>query len=292
MVRNMLKRFGMPGVVLLVTAAVVTVRQFREVSLAEVLVAAVIAAALRAGLGFGVLSEATFRGIVRQDMTWEVYRQQAWEPSQADMAAEAEQMRRVDARVTAFADEYGMERISLAVAGAHLGWWGAAESIRPDRAHAHIELGHFWFFPEGLTSLPHIVEHELAHIQRRDTRTHEVTAACAVALTVLWAGLLPYAYAAVAIAATALAVTACSWWAELACDTIAARQCGRPAALAALSYMLGEAQALPGWARLLHTATMLRSHPPTRLRLWWVRRIPSVPASLGEAPTAGWGIGC
>ncbi|OIJ94435.1 hypothetical protein BIV25_22810 [Streptomyces sp. MUSC 14] len=87
-----------------------------------------------------------------------------WEPHEAAMAAEAEQIRKAEARVTDFATEHGTERITLAVAGARIGCWDAAESVCSFGALGHIELGHFWFFPEGVASLPHIVEHELAHM--------------------------------------------------------------------------------------------------------------------------------
>ncbi|MFJ8677601.1 hypothetical protein [Streptomyces sp. NPDC093589] len=154
-----------------------------------------------------------------------------------------------------------------------------AGSTRSSKAYGHIELGHFWFFPEGLPSLPHIVEHELAQLQRNDSRTYVIAAAASNAFTVACAGLLPLPYAAAAITALLLACPALSWWSELACDTIAARQCGRTAAVTALTHLLDEVRALPPLARLLHTGTMLRSHPPFRLRRWWVRKAPAVPIS-------------
>lgn len=46
-------------------------------------------------------------------MTWDVYRDRVWKPHEAELAAEAERMRRVEARVTDFAAVHGLQPITL-----------------------------------------------------------------------------------------------------------------------------------------------------------------------------------
>jgi hypothetical protein len=222
----------------------------------------------------------------RQHTTWDVYRDRVWEPHEAELAAEAEQMRRVEARVTDFAAAHGLERISLAVAGARIGWVGAAHSTRSSRTRGHIELGHFWFFPEGVASLPHIVEHELAHIQRNDSARSALWGSAVAAGSVACAGLMPLPYAAGAVVALFALRAAVGWWTELACDTIAARRCGRPAGVRAVTHFLDSRRALPARLRYVAMVAGLRSHPPLLLRRWWIRHAPALPGTSETAPTA------
>lgn len=162
-------RWGRIGVAAIITAVMAAAQYRGTASLALVLVCALVAGGLYAGLEFTDLGSLTFEGMWRQQMTWDVYRDRVWEPHEADMAAQTEQMRRVEARAADFAAAHSLNRITLAVAGAGIGWIGTAPSARSSKTFGHIELGHFWFFPEGVASLPHIVEHELAHIQRHDS---------------------------------------------------------------------------------------------------------------------------
>ncbi|MDF3141804.1 MULTISPECIES: hypothetical protein [unclassified Streptomyces] len=264
-------RLGGIGVAVVFTIVMAVANYAGDPSAGQVLVAVVFAGGLRAAVGFSALGNMGITGLWRQQMTWDVYRDRVWKPHEAALAAEADQMRKVDARVTTFATEHGMERITLAVAGARLGWWGAAESVRSSRTLGHIELGHFWFFPEGAASLPHIVEHELAHIQRNDSRTFVLMASAGAMSSVACAGLLALPHAAAGITVLFAVCTATSWWAELACDRIAARRCGRSVAVSALTHFLDDSRALPAPTRLVSTAIALRSHPPFRLRRWWIQ---------------------
>lgn len=286
----MLGRWGGAGVATVITVVIAGARHQGNAFLVLVLVSVLVAGGLYAGLWFTALGNSGLTNLWRQQMTWDVYRDRVWDSHEAELAAEAEQMRRVEARVTDFAATHGLDHISLAVTGARLGWADAAHSLRSSKTRGHIELGHFWFFPEGVACLPHIVEHELAHIQRNCA--HRVIRASAVAAgSVACAGLLPLPYAAATIAVLFATLTAVGWWTELACDTIAARRCGRPAAIRAVTYLLDNRRAMP--ARLRHTSMLvgLRSHPPLLLRRWWIRHAPALPATDATAPTASWNIG-
>lgn len=284
-------RRGAVTVATVITGAVAVSHSRGHASLLLVLVSALLTGGFYAGLEFTALGNLGFTGLWRQQMTWDVYRDRSWEPQEAELAAEAEQMRRVEARIADFAATHGMQRITLAVTGVRLGWVGAARSARSSKTLGHIELGHFWFFPEGVASLPHIVEHELAHIRRNDSVRSVLWASAVVAGSVACAGLLPLPYAAMAIAALFAIHTAVSWWAELACDTIAARQCGRPAALRAVTQFLNDRQALPARLRYVSMVLALRSHPPLLLRRWWIRHAPTLPATTAAAPIASWDVG-
>lgn len=275
-----------------VATAVVGVAQYRDnASVVLVLFSALLAGGLYAGLGLTAMRELEFTHLWRQQMTWEMYRDRAWEPYEADMGAQVDQMRKVEARVADFAAAHSMYRITLAVTGARIGWADDANSARTSRTVGHIELGHFWFFPEGRAALAYMVEHELAHIQRNDS-VHHVFLTSGIAMsTVVCAGLLPLPDAAVTIAVLLGVRSAIGWWKELACDTIAARQCGRPAAVRALTHNLDERRAQPVRQRYLSAASGLRSHPPLLLRRWWIRHAPALPATDAAAPTALWNIG-
>ncbi|MGW6706859.1 hypothetical protein ACWGDE_18470 [Streptomyces sp. NPDC054956] len=283
--------WGRAGLTAVVTA-VVGVAQYRgNASLALVLMSALIVGGVYAGLGLTALGQLGFSHLWRQQMTWEMYRDRAWEPHEADMEAQVQQMRKVEARVADFVAAHGMDRITLAVTGAGIGWAGAAQSARTSRTLGHIELGLIWFFPEGRAALAYIVEHELAHIERNDSIHHVLLTSGIAVSTVACAGLLPLPYAAATIAVLLAARSVVGWWSELACDTIAARQCGRPATVRALTHRLNERRAQPVRLRYLSAAGGLRSHPPLLLRRWWIRIAPTLPATDAAAPTASWNIG-
>ncbi|MFC8013741.1 hypothetical protein [Streptomyces cinereoruber] len=279
------------GVVAAVITVMATAHGRGHASLLLALVSATVTGAFYAGLQFTALGNSGLTGMWRQQMTWDVYRDRTWELHETELAAEAEQMRRVEARVADFAATYGLRRITLAVTGTRFGWAGAARSIRSSQTLGHIELGHFWFFPEGAASLPHIVEHELAHIRRNDSVRSVLWASVVAAGSVACAGLLPLPYAAAAIAVLFIVRPAAGWWAELACDTFAARQCGRTAALRVVTQFLDDRRALPPRHRYVSMAVALRSHPPLLLRRWWIRHAPALPAMEEAASIASWGLG-
>ncbi|MFG3002033.1 hypothetical protein [Streptomyces sp. NPDC048340] len=283
--------WGRLGIAILMTSLVGVAHHRGNATLTLVLLSALVTGGLYAGLGFTARGDFKFTGLWRQQMTWEAYRDQVWEPHEAEMAAEVEQMRKAEARVADFAAAHGLDRITLAVTGAGLGWIDDAGSVRISKTLGHIELGHLWFFPEGIANLPHIVEHELAHIQRNDSMRHILWTSGTAATSVAGAGLLPFPDAAVAITAVFALRTAAGWWRELACDTIAARRCGRPAAVRALTHLLDNRRTLPARLRYASMLAGLRSHPPHLLRCWWIRHAPALPVTDSAAPTASWNIG-
>ncbi|KND39782.1 hypothetical protein IQ64_36630 [Streptomyces stelliscabiei] len=105
-------------------------------SLVFVLISALVTGGLHAGLGFTALGNSRLTRLWRQQMTWDVYRDRAWEPHEAELAAEVERMRRVEARAADFAATHGLQRITLAVTGARLGWAGTARSARTSKTLA------------------------------------------------------------------------------------------------------------------------------------------------------------
>ncbi|MFJ7209481.1 hypothetical protein ACIQWR_38870 [Streptomyces sp. NPDC098789] len=283
--------WGAAGFTAFITTVVGVAHYRGTATVVFVLMCALVAGGLYAGLGLTAMGELGFIHLWRQQMTWEMYRDRAWEPHEADMEAQVEQMRKVEARVAAFVAAHDMHRITLAVTGARIGWAGDANSARTSKTLGHIELGLIWFFPEGQPALAYIVEHELAHIQRNDS-VHQLFLTSGVAVsTVACTGLLPFPYAAMTIALLFAARSAVGWWKELACDTIAARQCGRPATVRALTLHLDERRAKPKRLRYLSAVRGLRSHPPLLLRHWWIRHAPALPATDAAAPTALWNIG-
>jgi hypothetical protein len=126
-------RWGGAGIATAITAVMAVVITGGHTSLVLFLVSVLITGGLYAGLGFTALGNSGLTGLWRQQMTWDVYRDREWEPHEAELAAEAEQMSRVEARVTPFAAAHGLERITLAVTGARLGWADAAHSARSSK---------------------------------------------------------------------------------------------------------------------------------------------------------------
>ncbi|MGW7369457.1 hypothetical protein ACWGI8_40080 [Streptomyces sp. NPDC054841] len=137
-----------------------------------------------------------------------------------------------------------------------------------------MALGHIWLEPERNAAMPYILEHELAHLRRQDSRSRLIGGTIGVLLASLCAGLLPLVEAAVALAGLGAAWVAYRWWGELACDRAAARHCGRQTALACWRQELDGERMIPLLPRLFFSFLALRSHPPTRLRLWLSRWAP------------------
>ncbi|NEB75835.1 hypothetical protein G3I40_11440 [Streptomyces sp. SID14478] len=117
------------------------------------------------------------------------------------------------------------------------------------------------------------MEHELADIERGDSRTFVIMAPLQAGLIVASAVLPSLPYAEAAILTVLAACTAWPWWAELACGSAAARRCGRATSATALSQLLA-GQGMPLLTRLLQLSATLRTHPPLRLRRSWTRTVP------------------
>ncbi|MFC8013953.1 M48 family metalloprotease [Streptomyces cinereoruber] len=80
-----------------------------------------------------------------------------------------------------------------------------------------------------MTTPPAVLEHELAHLQRRDTGKRIAVETAAVTMVVLASGLLPLPAFVLTTAIAGTLTVLYSWWGELACDLAAARVCGRTA---------------------------------------------------------------
>ncbi|WP_370424257.1 hypothetical protein AB8O64_36495 (plasmid) [Streptomyces sp. QH1-20] len=275
---TLLYRYWVEGMTVAVGCVLAALRWWTEPRAAGVIMLAVVVGVLRAWSGFSGLGNTVWAGSVGQDMTWRTYR----DPDVAvakdrirdkDSEFLISQMRRVEERVEAFAGETGMERISLSVAGGRIGTWNAASSVRFGR-RGHVTLGHIWLWPERNAVMPYILEHELAHLRRRDSHTRTAAAVLGVVLMVLCTALLPLDRATAALAGLGVLRVAYLWWSELACDRAAARRCGREMAVASWQQELEDARLVPPVRRLFFAFLALRSHPPLRLRLWLSRLAP------------------
>jgi hypothetical protein len=179
----------------------------------------------------------------------------------------AERMRQPEQHVRTFAGRHGLQRIWIALPSKPRNAFGEARSIRHDSERI-LWLGHRWFHPRHL---PAVLEHELAHLLRHDTRKRLIAETGALTTTALAAGLLPLT-TAVGTALTAwLAVIATRWWGELACDAHAIRTCGRTLVATMWDTDPADAQAAPTAPRTWNTVRFLHLHPPLRLRRWFAR---------------------
>ncbi|MFE7115957.1 M48 family metalloprotease [Streptomyces sp. NPDC057654] len=226
-------------------------------------------------------SRAVDVGLMAQHMTWDGYvRPLAVSPDEPDhIVALAARMRQTEEYVQAFAAGHGLERVSIAVAGHRLGQVRDASSLRHGN-RAHLWLGHRWFTPDATAHLPVLLEHELAHVRRRDNRKRLIGETSAVTVTVGAAGMLPLPSLAFVAGGIVVLLSMSLWWDELACDTAAVRACGRPAAAALWAVELDEARTQPLLRRAGEALLALRTHPPLRLRRRWARLVP-----LGHAAT-------
>ncbi|MBH1937852.1 hypothetical protein I5Q34_26880 [Streptomyces sp. AV19] len=284
---TLLYRYSVQGMTVALGCVLAALRWWTEPRAAGVIMLAVVAGGLRVWSGLSGLGNTVWAGAVGQDMTWRAYR----DPDMAvtndgtrdeDSELLISQMRRVEERVEAFAGESGMERISLSAAGGRIGTWNAASSVRFGR-RGHVTLGHVWLRPERNAVMPYTLEHELAHLRRRDSHARLAAASVGVVLMVLCTGLLPLGRAAAALAGLGVLWVAYLWWSELACDRAAARRCGREMAVASWRQELGDARRVPPVRRLFFAFLALRSHPPLRLRLWLSHLAP--PAEDPNSPT-------
>lgn len=92
---------------------------------------------------------------------------------------------------------------------------------------AHLWIGRHWFHPHHTHHLAAVLEHELAHVRRRDTLTQRVAETAALVACALAAGLLSIpAFALTALCAW-MTTMVFNWWSELPCDVAAVQARGR-----------------------------------------------------------------
>ncbi|MGT2530683.1 hypothetical protein ACU4GG_29125 [Streptomyces nojiriensis] len=150
-------------------------------------------------------------GYLAQFTTWDLYVRPhtPHEEPTGLYTALAQRMRQTDQHVTAYANDIGLDRISIGLPRPRDAF-ADARSARHRHA-GHLWLGARWFHPDYAHHLPPVLEHELAHIRRYDTRGHLVAESCAVAVSILGAELLPLAAASLTVLTALLATRAFRW---------------------------------------------------------------------------------
>lgn len=223
-------------------------------------------------------------GSIVQALTWDIHTKRQPAPSDSELYRElAVRMRQTGQHVRAVVGSHGLEHITLATSSEPSGY-GDARSTR-HRARGHLWLGMRWFMPKHTRHLPAVLEHELAHLARRDTGKRLVAETAAVTATALAAGLLPPGPFAATALVTWLLTTLYRWWVEIACDLHAVRACGREAVADMWRADLALDRARPRDSRIRGTLRALRTHPPLRLRVFCAMRLPvSTPLASAAHP--------
>ena len=241
---------------------------------AVALYGALLAAGIWAWEGHYLADRAVSGGQLAKLATWDLYVHPYTPPNDDEglYMALAQRMRLTDQHVGAFAGRHGLKAISIALPRGPDAF-GEARSVRHGDC-GHLWLGMCWFHPRYTHHLPAVLEHELAHLRRRDTRKRLVAETSAVAAVGLAAGLLSLPSAALTAVTVWLGVGAVHWWSELACDAAAVRVCGRLPVAAMWSADLAEERTMPWASRTRQTLRALYRHPPLRLRRWFARRAP------------------
>ncbi|MEW2493762.1 hypothetical protein AB0942_09465 [Streptomyces nodosus] len=240
---------------------------------------AIISGALWAWHGHHTSDRAISSGLFAQTLTWDCFVRPHRAPTDppALYLPMAARMRQTEHYVRAFAARQGLKRISLALPGDRHSL-SDARSTRHGR-RGHLWLGAHWFHPEHTQHLPPVLEHELAHVRRCDTRTRLGVETIAVVAVTLASGLLPFwAFSATALT-TWLITAVLHWWAELACDAAAVRACGRTGVAAMWSADIAAERRTSLTARAWNFTRTGHLHPPLRLRRWFALHAPLHPSA-------------
>ncbi|WP_331732370.1 hypothetical protein OG613_47885 (plasmid) [Streptomyces sp. NBC_00015] len=236
--------------------------------------AALITGALWAWHGHHTSDRAVSSGFFAQALTWDPFVRPHKAPLDppALYRPMAARMQQTEHYVRAYAARHGLERISLALPGDRHSFKDARATHHGRRGH--LWLGAHWFHPEHTQHLPPVLEHELAHIRRRDTRTRLAVETCALAIVALASGLLPaWTSAATAVGAWTISA-ALHWWTELACDIAAIRACGRTSVAAMWTADIADERRTTLTARAWNAIRTGHLHPPLRLRRWFALHAP------------------
>ncbi|MFI0813530.1 hypothetical protein [Streptomyces echinatus] len=246
--------------------------------------------------GHHTSDRATSSGSFAQALTWDSFVRPAKVPDQptALYLAMAARMRQTEHYVRAFAAQHGLERISLALPGDRHSFKDARATGHGRRGH--LWLGAHWFHPQHTHLLPPVLEHELAHLRRRDTRTRRVIETSALVGVTLAAGLLTtWAFTATALVAWT-GTAALHWWTELACDAAAVRACGRTRVAAMWTADIADEHTTSLNARAWTFIRAGHRHPPLRLRRWFALHAPlrpsDTPHPLSALPGAPYETPC
>jgi len=240
---------------------------------------ALISGALWAWHGHHTSDRAVSSGFFAQALTWDSFVRPHRAPIDPPTLylPMAQRMRQTEHYVRAFAAQHGLKRISLALPGDRHSFTDA-RSTRHGR-RGHLWLGAHWFHPQHTQHLPPVLEHELAHLRRRDTRTRLAVETCALVTVTLASGLLPF-WAFTATALTAWTITAAlHWWAELACDAAAVHACGRTRVAAMWTADIADERTTSLTARAWNFTRTGHLHPPLRLRRCFALHAPLRPSA-------------
>jgi hypothetical protein len=222
-------------------------------------------------------------GQMVQALTWDIHVDRPTEPSDDDWYRQvASRMRQTGEHVRRSAARLGLERITLATSSTPARY-SEASSTRQGSS-GHVWLGMRWFHEAHTHHLPAVLEHELAHLRRRDSTKRLIAESSCLMATALAAGLLPLStFALLAMGACLfLALALYRWWVELACDMHAVRACGRQAVTDMWRAELNLDRSRPRASKAWATLGALRTHPPLRLRIIWAERVP-----LPKSPVTG-----
>jgi Zn-dependent protease with chaperone function len=205
--------------------------------------------------------------------TWASVQQAQDEPDASSCrGAEIRRMRTIDEYLSTIAQQHRLQQLTVAVVDRwdQRGHPKEAASIRQGR-RAHIWLGSSWLAPEDADHLPVLIEHELGHVLRHDNQSILAVQATGILFVVLAAAWLPFSVAVLVAAVLWLLHTAWCWWKELACDARAVRVCGPDAVIALWAHAIALQVSSPRPVRLWKGLRSARSHPPSRVRIWWAR---------------------
>jgi hypothetical protein len=241
---------------------------------AVALYGALLAAGVWAWHGRYTSDRAVSGGYLAKLATWDLYVHPRTPLKDDDglYTALAQRMRQTDRHVRAFAAQHGLELISIALPTKREAFGDARSTRHGNRGH--LWLGTRWFHPRHTHHLPAVLEHELGHLRRRDTRKRLVAETIAVEAAALAAGLLSLPAFALTAWTAWLGIGAVHWWSELACDAAAVRACGRSPVAAMWSADLAEERTMPWASRTRNALRALHRHPPLRLRRWFARHAP------------------
>ncbi|WP_327411296.1 hypothetical protein OG458_41920 (plasmid) [Streptomyces sp. NBC_01281] len=238
--------------------------------------------------GYRTSENAVSSGLMAEALTWNPHLRPRRAPSDASphYLFMVERMRQTESHVRAFADQSGLERITLALPVDQ-------HSLHDARATRHGRLGHLWlgahwFHPEYTQHLSPVLEHELAHLQRHDTRTRLAIETSALGGVAIASGMLPLSILAATTLAAGLSIAVHHWWTELACDAAAVRACGRTGVAAMWTADIADERTTSLAARARNFMRNGHRHPPLRLRRWFALHAPlrlsAIPHPLSVPP--------
>ncbi|MEU3907973.1 hypothetical protein AB0F20_29885 [Streptomyces goshikiensis] len=269
---DVLQRHAASAVVAAAVISEAVMTQLRGPAAEVAVGAAVVAGGLWAVHGRGRQKSAIEMGPMAQSLTWQAYTGARPRPSDTDAYRDlVARMRETTEHVRSTTAQRGLEKVTLA-ASSEPGSLKEARSTGHGR-RGHVWLGIRWFYSPHTAHLAAVLEHELAHLQRRDTGKRIAAESAAIAAVALAAGLMPVP----AFVLTGLFF----WWGELACDLAAIRVCGRAAVADMWREDLAHERTRALLPRAWATVRGLRTHPPLRLRIMWAEHAP-LPHTLTE----------